>query len=491
MGRADPLELFSADDPTESAANWADPDIRLLNRADLPAPNPPLECFGAFWARWLEGFASAKTTPVDFAVAGFILVVSASLGATRAARLKSGWKELPVFWSLVVGTPSAGKSPSLDPFASVLRDIEALRSEGFSDVRRRYETEKLLAEIAEKRWQEETATRVKGRPALQKPPEADPPAKPVPPRLVVADTTIEALAPLFAGNPRGLVLYRDEIAGWFGNIDKYGGGGNVPFFLERWASQPVTVDRRNAEPIKAKRGMLGILGGIQPAVLASFLRRPDDGFLARFLLFAPRSKPMSFNRQAVDLAPLSEAATRLAKLDFGDSEEPIELPLNGHAEDFFARWYDELQRRAHREPSTFLEGFLGKAGSTVARLALVIEYAEWSISDVAEPTSISETAVKAATRLFDEYLEPMYRRAIGLASRTPEEVAASALLKHTEANKLSVLNQRSLTRNSPIEKDLVEGALETLTTAGWLRRRKAKGAGRPRKDFDVNPLLFA
>jgi hypothetical protein len=44
--------------------------------------------------------------------------------------------------------------------------------------------------------------------------------------VCVSDATVEKLASLAAALPRGLLLQRDEIAGWLGAFDKYGGGGS-------------------------------------------------------------------------------------------------------------------------------------------------------------------------------------------------------------------------------------------------------------------------
>ena len=35
---------------------------------------------------------------------------------------------------------------------------------------------------------------------------------------------MEAIAPLLQANPRGLLLSRDELAGWIGSFDRYTGG---------------------------------------------------------------------------------------------------------------------------------------------------------------------------------------------------------------------------------------------------------------------------
>lgn len=79
-----------------------------------------------------------------------------------------------------------------------------------------------------------------------------PPEKPEPPqavRYVVSDTTVEALAPLLQENPRGLLLARDELAGWIGSFDRYSGGkggADAAHWLSMHNGESILVDRKAA-----------------------------------------------------------------------------------------------------------------------------------------------------------------------------------------------------------------------------------------------------
>ena len=47
--------------------------------------------------------------------------------------------------------------------------------------------------------------------------------KPVQKRLRLEDTTIEGAQEVLAGSPDGLLVVQDELSGFFGSMDKYGG----------------------------------------------------------------------------------------------------------------------------------------------------------------------------------------------------------------------------------------------------------------------------
>ena len=200
--------------------------------------------------------------------------------------------------------------------------------------------------MARETWEREAEAEAKnGRLfGLAKPPEADDPEEPQPPRLVVSDATIESLTPQFKANHRGLLLARDELAGWVGNFGKYGGDGDRAYFLERYTGGPAKVDRVKAGTIHADPAMLSVFGGIQPERMGELmLARPDDGLVSRFCYFYPapvvRRRPIT----AVSMDPLAEALRRLRALPFDKDPDGREIPrvmrLTDEAAQVFETWW--------------------------------------------------------------------------------------------------------------------------------------------------------
>ena len=69
-----------------------------------------------------------------------------------------------------------------------------------------------------------------------------------PMRYVVYDTTIEKLADILSYSNRGVLVKRDEIAGWIGSMEKYGGTGRGAsakhaFWLQAYDGGSYIVDR--------------------------------------------------------------------------------------------------------------------------------------------------------------------------------------------------------------------------------------------------------
>src|SRR5262249_1498157 len=135
--------------------------------------------------------------------------------------------------------------------------------------------------------------------------------QPKPPRFVAFDTTIEKLGDILARTPRGLLVKRDEIAGWIGAMEKYsnssrGAAADRGFWLQSFDGGPFTVDRITRGELHIPNLSASLLGGIQPARLAQIHALATDALLQRFLptLLGP-------SQLALDRASDDEAYSQL------------------------------------------------------------------------------------------------------------------------------------------------------------------------------------
>ena len=148
---------------------------------------------------------------------------------------------------------------------------------------------------------------------LERPADAEVPDQPPRPRVIAMDTSTEALQRLLADNPRGLLHVRDELAGWLGSFDRYGGNGaDRSFYLECWNGGAYVSDRIkfNGVPLRIKHTSLAILGGIVPDRLRAALADADDGLPARFIFVWPDPVPIALLCECSD----ADATDRRAKL---------------------------------------------------------------------------------------------------------------------------------------------------------------------------------
>jgi hypothetical protein len=308
------------------------------------------------------------------------------------------------------------------------------------------------------------------------------------------------MAPVLKRNPRGVLLYRDEIAGFVGNIGKYGGNGDAAFWLERYDGQAFSTHRVKSGHVQGDIGLMSLVGGIQPERLAEvLLDRPDDGFVARFLMIYPAPVPRVWKTPVADLDVLKRALAKLRALPTeldGDRLLPVVVPLAPDAQELMEPWWIDNGAAGHASTG-FRAGLLGKAGGVVLRLSLILELLEWAAGGGREPVAVTKSSVAAAISLFEDYLLPSACRVFGAAGRDREDLAAASLLKQIRHRCEATVNAKTIYRTWSLpglnSAKSVNAALDQLSEAGWARRDRgepdARG-GRPANNWTINPLLW-
>ena len=485
---------------TGGSGSWPEPDLSLLGTGRRAPPPFPQHLLGP-WAGWCERKAKGASAPVDYVAVALLASVGAAIANVRWPQAGTAWSEPPVLWCAEVGPPSSSKSPSMDAAFNLVRFAEDRMADGFEQVQQEHATAKQTCEARIEAWKVEVKTAVKnGDPVPAMPAEAQEPPAPVRPRIRVADATVEALGALAAGLPRGLLLVRDELAGWLGAFDKYGGGGSDrAFAIEMYGGRAYVVDRmKNPEPLRIRHLSIGVLGGVQPDKLEMILNGPDDGLASRLLWAWPETKP-EFNlaRGAQDDGPMQRAFARLTDLlqlhdEFGHPE-PVIVPLARDAEDRLEAFARDIVERCHMA-SGLLAGTLGKARGHCLRLSAVLEYLWWcGGTEESEPKAISPDAVTAAADLLNAYFLPMAERVFGDAVIPVAERRGMLLAQHLRQNRVTEFNAREVRRQIGgmlREAADMEAACKQLVEAGLIRPRFTRAGevkGRKSQSYEVNP----
>jgi hypothetical protein len=240
-------------------------------------------------------------------------------------------------------------------------------------------------EAAYAAWEEEMA-RYEQAVALarsQKTPMPPRPREPVRKRLLVQDTTIEALALTLAENPRGVMLACDELATWFGSFDRYSGGkgsSDAPRYLSMYNAEPIQVDRKSGKPrtLSVPRASLCIAGGIQPHVLRRVLGQEhrESGLAARFLMAYPPRRPKMWvdTEVSADIVRLAGRVLHglydLHGQPAASGSEPMTLQLSPEAHQLF-RDYVNRNGQEQMELTGDLAAAWSKYEEYAARLAMV------------------------------------------------------------------------------------------------------------------------
>ncbi len=497
------LSVLSVSSGGGDAEVWPEPDMTLLRPVrGAPPAFPGAVVFGETWAQWVDAAAEAKGAPPDYVAAALVAVAGSLIGNARWSMPWEGWEEPPILWGMLIGPPSAGKSPALDAVIDPLRALQRRLGAEAEAAHAAWGERDEAAALAASAWKEAYKAAIKaGKEPPEKPTVADPGPEPHIPRLIVDDVTIERLADLIAKQPRGTLAMRDELAGWLGNMTRYANGGSdQPTWLQVYGGRSYVAERMSRSAC-VDRFTVGVLGGIQPDKLSSLLlRAEDDGMLARLLPIWPDLAPIKRPEGAPDVKFAERAFERLYGLDMprDDAGElrPCFIPFAEQARSLmvdFMRWAREEEDRE----AGLLVSFIGKFRGFVARLALILAHLDWAASDApTPPTEITAAHFGRARHFVAEYLLPMARRAYAEAATPPEEGAARALARLIHQKRLEAFTVRDIIRRGRqgLRRNAdVEPALNVLTQGGWIaadRQGSGSKGGRPRIVYRANPRVW-
>jgi putative DNA primase/helicase len=483
---------------------------------------------------WLIDIAERTQAPLDFGAVGAIVCLSAVIGRALVIRPKmhDDWEVAPNLWGAAVGRTGVMKSPALK---AAMTPLQRLVADAMAEHKRAIETttaDSAIRNARIKHLKHELEASVAGRPPrtrgpakvlrlvpadddpppsveMPPPPPADPASiaaelaklqaessAPVERRYVTNDPSVEKLGELLNENPRGLLLFRDELTGWLRTLDRDGHEGDRAFYLEAWEGRgaPYVYDRIGRGTIRIEAPCVSILGGIQPGPLADYIQAAvrggvgDDGLIQRLQLavFPDVSRdwrnvdrwPDTDAKNGVYTMFLRAAAPGLAAAvgACGDPNEPASLPylrLSRPAQDQFDHWRAVLEPRLRSgDEHPAVEGHLSKYRKLVPALALIFYVVELAVS--ADAGAVSESAMALAIR-WAGYLEQHARRIYATVTRS-RFIAAALLGAKLRTGKVAsqdgTFSVRDIYRacwTGLDDPDVVTEAADELVSLGWLR----------------------
>ena len=448
----------------------------------------------------VRGFvlAGAKAIGCDasFVALPLLTVLASAIGNTRRIQLKRGWAAPSILWCAIVGESGSAKSPAFKLAMRPLRERQRKALERHEEALREHFADMAHHEKQLSGWRRTKQT-------TQDPPEK--PVEPVAERYIVSDTTVEALAPLLLGNPRGLLLARDELAGWLGSFDRYAGkgGADASHWLSMFNAEQLIVDRKTGRPrtIYVPAAAVSVCGGIQPTILNRALgtEHRESGLAARMLLASPPRKAKRWTEADIDprlaqqIATLVEFLFQLEPAVDADGQPcPVIIKLSPEAKTIWKAFYN-----GHAQEQAGLSGDLSAAWSKLeeyaARLALVIHCTRAAAGDptLSDPDVMDSVSMEAGLRLVT-WFKHETRRVYSLLSESDEERSRRRLAEWI-SQRGGVVTAREVQQNYRALRasGAAEAALQDLVGAGigiWTSVHTTKKGGRPSRKFQLTAM---
>lgn len=329
-------------------------------------------------------------------------------------------------------------------------------------------------------------------------------------RYLTQDATVEKLGELLQENPNGLLVLRDELAGWLRTLERPGREGEREFYLEAWnGTGGFTFDRIGRGTVHIDALTVAMLGAIQPGKLDKYLSEAiaggggADGLLQRFQLVVYPDKvgeykhvdryPNTAAKQTVNA--IFEALDTLDLTQLGLDTQEGEIPalhFSDDAQELFDAWRTELE---HRLRSTDLDhkpafaSHIAKYRSLMPSLALIFH-----LVGVADGTAFGPVSLEAAqlAAAWCEYLEahalklyaPEVSSHIKAAQELKAKIEDGAIKDGGTIRDIYNAGWAGLT-----DRATVLSGLEVLTACNWLRIDEQVTGGRPSQTVRLHPEL--
>jgi putative DNA primase/helicase len=449
---------------------------------------------------WLMDLAERMQVPPDLPSAIGVAVLGGAIGRRAAIQPKAidtEWTEVPNLWSVIIAEPGMLKTPTVNAVTALVERIE-------SRWRREY-----LQEM--KKWKENQS---KDKTAAS----IDETDKPQAKRLIINDATYEKVQQILSDNPRGAILIRDELAGFFVYCERSGQEGARQFYLTSWGGHsPYHMDRILRGSVPLEHVCLSVVGAIQPSPFREYLvslsdDASRDGMVQRFQIAVWPDVPHEYHY--IDRLPNTDARDQFQRIFEEvlalDPQEPIRFRFSADAQKLFEQWHIELEHRVRqRESHAALIAHLSKYRGLMPSLALIFEIAERASPkcrrgfggltglEYATYPSVSYESALMAVR-WCGYLESHARRIYPVFSSN--DFAASRLAERIRKRDIGSrgpftsyrVSQKGWKGLTTPEK--VEAAIQLLVASNWIRAvptAVSPKGGRPTIYYEVNPKVWS
>ncbi len=439
--------------------------IASANEVEVTTPPEPLPSLPnvlpfdfAYLPDNLRGFvrdiSERMQCPPDFAAVAVFVMMGTIIGRKVGIRpmKHNDWTVICNLWAAVVGNSGVMKSPTLSSALSPIKKLQAFAFEDFNKRMTEYAAQEEIAKLHKSVTKSEakkklTKDKTADVSSLLKSNEAD--NAPILNRYMTNNASYEALGELLIENPNGILVESDEIIGLLKQLDANGQEVARSFYLTAAdGDKAYTFDRiMRGKGLHIPALCISIIGGIQPGVLAEYVRQATnggagaDGLLQRFgLMVYPDISP---DWREVDRYPNSEirdAVNKLAEhLDYLDPTKidaendkydgvPF-LRFDEAAQAVFSEWRAILKTRLRSgEEHPSIISHLSKYRKLIPSLALINHLCDACKGPVSEKALLRAIA-------FSEYLESHAQRIYSYATR-PDIDAAKTLLKRLHTGKL-------------------------------------------------------
>jgi hypothetical protein len=352
----------------------------------------PIDIFPTDIQSYLLECNSKLDSSVEYMGVSLIWLISICIGNSIDVEVKKGWNENLSVWVSVVGKAGLGKTPSISNVIFPLIKINSKEIKNYIKESEKYE---YYQNLSKKEKEEHSEV-----------------FKPIKTQFIANDITLEALVDLHQESDNAVGVFKDELAGWLKDMNKYREGSDLEFWLSTWSGKSVNLNRLTRKGSFVEKPFIPVLGGIQPSIFNTFYtdENKDNGFMDRMLLCYPDLKinPYNDNEISDDILKWYKEAI----ISFYDTiKSVIERDEDGSIKTRNAKFSKEAKKEWERmfnemtdvqnddNENQYLKSMYPKQKSYIPRFACLIHVFDEFFSDGGNTLLISKESVLKAEKL--------------------------------------------------------------------------------------------
>ena len=363
-----------------------------FNKTDL---NFPIDVFPKPFQSYIIECHDKLDSVIDYMGCSLLWTISLLVGNTFTIRVKNGWNENPVVWFALVGRAGVGKTPS------IRRILYPLIKENNKEIKAYIKNNADFNEY-DKLSKKEKEQQIEIKKPLKK-------------QFIADDITLEALIDLHQEVTTGVGVFKDELAGWLKDMNKYREGSDLEFWLSTWSGTSVNVNRLTRVGSFVESPFIPVIGGIQPSILNELYtqEKKDNGFMDRMLISYPEITIPKYNDNEISEeaivwynSAITELRRAILKINSGEENfKKIEVNFSPKAKSLWIEKFNEITEKQNSdEENEYFKSMYPKQKSYIPRFAFLLNALNSACNVRIDFTHIEEESMRGAIKLSDYFV---------------------------------------------------------------------------------------